>query len=328
MTDNNIQNVTTIGNAIVDVIAKCDENFLKDHNVTKAAMNLVDEKRSNNLYGALETSEKISGGSAANTAVGLSLLGSKAAFVGKVKNDELGNSFIKNIKETGVYFDTPMSNEGPSTASSIILVTPDAERSMNTFLGACVALSSEDIDEKLINKSEVIYLEGYLFDPPKAKKAFIKAAKAAKKSNNLVSMSLSDSFCVERYREEFLSFIKNHVDILFANEDEAMSLFETDLSEAKNQFAEIGIELALTLGEKGSSILRDGTWTDIKPIKVDKLEDTTGAGDLYAAGYLHGRVSGGDASKCGLIGSIVAGEIISHIGARPKSNLKDIIKNI
>ncbi len=321
----NIKNVTTIGNAIVDVISKCDDDFLNSHSIVKSAMNLIDESKSQSLYQSLQSPQVISGGSAANTAVGLASFGSKAAFIGKVRNDELGKKFLSNIVEAGVQFTTPPSAEGPRTASSIILVTPDAERSMNTYLGACVELDSDDIDENIVKNSQVTYLEGYLYDPPRAKEAFVKAANIAKKSNNKVSMSLSDSFCVERYRSEFHSFIKNHVDILFANEDEAKSLFETDLAEAKNQFLNLGIEVALTLGNKGSAILRDGSWIDIEPRKVQSVEDTTGAGDLFAAGYLYGRTTGGDARQCGYIGSVAASEIISHIGARPEVSLKTLI---
>ena len=321
----NIKNVTTIGNAIVDVISKCDDGFLKSHSIVKSAMNLIDEKKSKSLYKSLHSPQVISGGSAANTAVGLASFGSKAAFIGKVRNDELGKKFSSNIIEAGVQFTTAPSEDGPRTASSIILVTPDAERSMNTYLGACVELDPDDIDENIIKNSQVTYLEGYLYDPPRAKEAFVKAANIAKNSNNKVSMSLSDSFCVERYRSDFLSFIKNHVDILFANEDEATSLFETDLVEAKNQFLNLGIEVALTLGSKGSTILRDGLWIDIESGNVQRVEDTTGAGDLFAAGYLHGRTTGGDAKQCGHFGSIAASEIISHIGARPETSLKALI---
>ena len=220
MENNSKIDVTTIGNAIVDIIAQCNDSFLEEFKIIKSSMDLIDEERSKTLFNNLKTSTIVSGGSAANTAVGIASFGSKAAFIGKVKNDELGNTFKNDIERVGVSFKTPLTNEGPRTASSIILVTPDAERSMNTFLGACVNLDENDVDEDQIRKSKIVYLEGYLFDPPKAKQAFIKAANISKENQNLVSMTLSDSFCVERHRSDFISFIQDHVDILFCNEDE------------------------------------------------------------------------------------------------------------
>ena len=328
MTKNNIIDVTTIGNAIVDIISQCSDSFLSEQNIVKSSMNLIDEARSKSLYENLNKLQIISGGSAANTSVGIAALGSNTAFIGKVKNDELGQTFKDDIEKVGVSFKTPFSNFGPRTASSIILVTPDAERSMNTYLGACVNLDTNDVDESLIKNSKIVYLEGYLFDPPKAKEAFIKTAKIAKQGQNLVAMTLSDSFCVERHRSDFISFIKNHVDILFSNDEEIRSLFQCDLEEAKSSIQNIGIEMIITLGPKGSSIYKDERWTNIDPIKPERVMDTTGAGDLYASGYLHGRCLNLNAEKCGMMGSVAASEIISHIGARPIENLKELIQNI
>lgn len=320
--------VTAIGNAIVDVLAQCDDEFLNENNITKSSMNLIDEERSKFLFDNINSPKVISGGSAANTAVGLASLGSTAAFIGKVKNDELGNTFKRDIEEVGVSFDTPLNENGPRTASSTILITPDAERSMNTFLGACVNLDAQDIDENLIKKSKLVYLEGYLFDPPQAKEAFRKAAKVAKDENNLVAITLSDSFCVERHRDDFITFIKNFADILFCNEDEIKSLYECDLESAKQKVEEMGKETVITLGSNGSTVFRNNEWTNVEAYKPKAVIDTTGAGDLFAAGYLHGTCLNLDAENCSKIGSIVASEIISHVGPRPTQSLKNLIKDI
>ena len=328
MEKNSEFDVTTIGNAIVDIIAQCDDSFLEEFKIVKSSMDLIDEERSKKLFDKLNTTKIISGGSAANTAVGIASFGSKTAFIGKVKNDELGNTFKNDIERVGVSFRTSLANHGPRTASSIILVTPDAERSMNTFLGACVNLDENDVDENQIRKSKIVYLEGYLFDPPKAKQAFIKAANISREKQNLVSMTLSDSFCVERHRSDFISFIKNHVDILFCNEDEIKSLFECDLDSAKSKIKEICEETVITLGAKGATIFKDKVWNSIDSFKPKSVIDTTGAGDLFAAGYLHGRCLGLNAEKCGLFGSVAASEIISHIGPRPVENLKKLIEGL
>ena len=325
MTQNDSIDVTTIGNAIVDIIAQCNDKFLEEFKIIKASMDLIDEQRSMTLFNNLEKPKIISGGSAANTAVGIAALGSKAAFIGKVKDDELGNTFKVDIQKVGVSFSTALESDGPRTASSIILVTPDAERSMNTFLGACVNLDVKDLDENLIKNSKIVYLEGYLFDPPKAKEAFIKAAEIAKNEQNLVSMTLSDSFCVERHRSDFISFIQNHVDILFCNEDEIKSLFECDLEAAKSKVQDMGKETVITLGSKGSTVFKGDSWTSIDAFKPKSITDTTGAGDLFAAGYLHGRSQNLSTEKCGKIGSVSASEIISHVGARPLEDLKKLI---
>ena len=328
MEHNSKIDVTTIGNAIVDIIAQCDDNFLEEFKIVKSSMDLIDEERSKALFDNLKTTTIVSGGSAANTAVGIASFGSKAAFIGKVKNDELGNTFKNDIERVGVSFKTPLTNEGPRTASSIILVTPDAERSMNTFLGACVNLDENDVDKDQIRKSKIVYLEGYLFDPPKAKQAFIKAANISKENQNLVSMTLSDSFCVERHRSDFISFIQDHVDILFCNEDELKSLFECNLESAKSKIKEMCEESVITLGAKGATVFKDKVWYDIASYKPKSVIDTTGAGDLFAAGYLHGRCLGLNAEKCGFFGSVAASEIISHIGPRPVENLKSLLDSI
>ena len=324
---NNFIDVTAIGNAIVDVLAQCNDEFLKEHDIIKSSMNLIDEDRSKFLFENIKLPKVISGGSAANTAVGLASLGSTTAFIGKVKNDELGNIFKKDIEDIGVSFETPFTEVGPRTASSTILITPDAERSMNTFLGACVNLNINDIDENLINKSKIVYLEGYLFDPPKAKEAFIKAAKVAKSKNNLVAITLSDSFCVERHRDDFILFIKDYADILFCNEDEIKSLYECDLKNAKQKVEEMGKETVITLGSKGSTVYRKDEWTNVIASKPKAVIDTTGAGDLFAAGYLHGICLNLNAESCSKIGSIAASEIISQVGPRPFESLKNLIND-
>ena len=246
--------IVGIGNAMVDAIIPSNKEEVEKNNLNRDSMNLIDEERSKFLFDNINSPKVISGGSAANTAVGLASLGSTAAFIGKVKNDELGNTFKRDIEEVGVSFDTPLNENGPRTASSTILITPDAERSMNTFLGACVNLDAQDIDENLIKKSKLVYLEGYLFDPPQAKEAFRKAAKVAKDENNLVAITLSDSFCVERHRDDFIIFIKNFADILFCNEDEIKSLYECDLESAKHKVEEMGKETVITLGSNGSTV--------------------------------------------------------------------------
>jgi sugar/nucleoside kinase (ribokinase family) len=321
--NNKTMDVTGIGNAIVDVIARADDAFLADNGIEKGAMNLVDAERSNAIYERMGSGIKMSGGSAANTIVGLASLGGQGAFIGKVKEDAFGKVFRHDIIAAGVRFETELSTSGPPTASCLVLVTDDAQRSMNTHLGACVDLGPEDVDEDLIRASKTVYLEGYLWDPPRAKEAFLKAAAIAYESGGKVALSLSDPFCVGRHREEFLQLVERHVDILFANEDEITSLYQvSDFDSALQAVRGHCDTVALTRGAKGSVVVSGGEVHVLDAEPVGKVVDTTGAGDLYAAGFLFGYTQQMDPVRCGTLGGIAAAEIIGHYGARPEANLK------
>jgi len=324
---NSKYDVTAIGNAIVDVLAHAEDKFLVEQKLAKGAMSLIDPPTADRLYGLMNAGVEASGGSAANTIAGLAGLGGKGAFIGKVANDKLGEAFSHDIRAAGVAFDTPMLLDGATTARCLIFVTPDAQRTMQTFLGACVELGPEDVEEDKIKNSQVVYLEGYLFDPPRAKEAFFKAAKIAKQAGTKVSLSLSDAFCVGRYRAEFLDFIKNHVDILFANETEIMSLFEVDTFDKALQQIRGHCEIAaLTRSEKGSVIVKGSEVHVVDAEKGVKVIDTTGAGDAYAAGFLYAYTQGKGLAQAGKLGGLLAAEIISHYGARAESDLKQLAK--
>jgi len=315
--------VLGIGNAIVDVISTVDDNFLNDNGLIKGSMQLIDEKQAQGIYDIMGPGTEISGGSAANTVAGLASFGNSSAFFGKVKNDQLGEVFRHDITAAGVSFDTPGSVDGSETARCLILVTPDGERTMNTFLGACVEFGPNDIDESVVRDSKVIYMEGYLWDPEQAKLAFLKAAEIARGAGRDVSLSLSDSFCVDRHRDSFLELIRRDVDILFANEDEIKSLYQVDSFDEALQAVRQDCKLAaLTRSRAGSVIVSADEVHVIEARKVDKVVDTTGAGDLYAAGFFAGYTSGKDLASCGHLGALAASEVISHIGARPLVNLK------
>ena len=324
---NSKYDVTAIGNAIVDVLAHAEDKFLVEQKLAKGAMSLIDPPTADRLYSLMNAGVEASGGSAANTIAGLTGLGGKGAFIGKVANDKLGEAFTHDIRAAGVAFDTPMLVNGATTARCLIFVTPDAQRTMQTFLGACVELGPEDVEEDKIKNSQVVYLEGYLFDPPRAKEAFFKAAKIAKQAGTKVSLSLSDAFCVGRYRAEFLDLIKNHVDILFANETEITSLFEVDdFDKALQQIKGMCEIAALTRSEKGSVIVKAGETHIVDAEKGVKVVDTTGAGDAYAAGFLYGYTQGKSMAQAGKLGGMLAAEIISHYGARAESDLKQLAK--
>ncbi|MFQ5763595.1 MAG: adenosine kinase [Rhodospirillales bacterium] len=319
--------VIGIGNAIVDVLAHADDDFLAAEGLTKGAMTLVDADKSNHLYEKLGPAVECSGGSAANTIAGLAALGGAGAFVGKVRDDQLGDVFRHDIRALGVAFDTPASESGPPTATSMILVTPDAQRTMQTFLGACAGLGPDDIDEVWIGDARVIYLEGYLWDPPAAKQAFAKAANAAHQADRKVALTLSDPFCVDRHRDEFLALAEHHVDLLFANEQEIMSLYRTENFDESLQAVRAHCEIAaLTRSAKGSVIVSGDEVHVIDAEPVADLVDTTGAGDAYAAGFLFGLTSGRDLAACARIGGIAAAEVISHLGARPDGSLKAVVE--
>ena len=318
--------VLGIGNAIVDVIAHADDDFLTLHGMAKGGMALIDEARAETLYLAMGAGIQVSGGSAANTCAGIASLGGTAGYIGKIKDDLLGRIFAHDITALGVRFETESASEGPATARCLVLVSPDAERTMNTFLGACVNLMPDDIDEAQIVGASITYLEGYLFDPPHAKEAFRKAARIARGAGRTVALSLSDSFCVDRYRQEFRELIGDHVDILFANEDEIRSLYGVnDIGEAIPAIEAATSVAAITRGAKGSLIVCGDDRIEIPPVPIERVVDTTGAGDLYAAGVLYGLARGLTLAECGHIGSVAAAEIISHFGGRPETPLATLI---
>ena len=317
--------VVGIGNAIVDVIAQADDAFLARQGLVKGSMQLIDAARAEALYGEMGAGLEMSGGSAGNTMAGIASLGGAGAYIGKVRDDELGRVFAHDMRAVGVRFETAPLAAGPPTARSLILVTPDAQRTMNTFLGACVELGPEDVAPELIAAAQVTYLEGYLFDPPGAKAAFQKAAELAHAAGRKVSLTLSDAFCVERYRAEFRALIAGHIDILFANEAEITALYQTasfdDALAAVRGHCEIA---ALTRSAKGSVLIGRGETQPIPVMRVDRVVDTTGAGDLYAAGVLYGLTHGRDLATAGRLGSLAAAEVIGHYGARPETSLKTL----
>ena len=315
-----------IGNAIVDVITRSDDAFLATHELTKGSMMLIDEKRAEALYGAMGPGIEVSGGSCGNTMAGVASFGGKGAYIGKVRNDQLGTVFGHDLRAIGVSFATPPATSGPATARCLITVTPDAQRTMSTYLGACTGLGPDDIDTALVGSAQVTYVEGYLWDAPEAKKAVLKAFDAAHAAGCKVSITLSDSFCVGRYRDEFRALIRDQVDILFGNESEITSLYEVDSFEKALEMARKEAKIAaLTRSEKGSVVIKGSETHAVPAAPVSKIVDTTGAGDLYAAGFLFGFTRGKPLAECARLGGIAAAEIISHVGARPEKALKDLI---
>ena len=319
--------VVGIGNAIVDVIAHADEPFIAAQGFPKGSMNLIDAERAESLYAAMGPAIESSGGSAGNTMAGIASLGGIGAYIGKVRDDQLGTVFRHDMTAIGVRYDTPAATSGPATARCLIMVTPDGQRTMGTYLGACVELGPEDIDEELIASALVTYLEGYLFDPPQAQAAFRRAAAIAHAAGRDVALSLSDPFCVDRHRAAFRELIEGDIDILFANEAEICSLYETeDFIEAATAVRGQVAIAVLTRSEHGSVILTRGGIDRIRAARVERLVDTTGAGDLYAAGFLFGLTRRLPLGVCGKIGSLCAAEIISHVGARPEVALKGLVE--
>ena len=345
-------NVLTIGNAIVDIIARTDDDFLVSNEIIKGAMNLIDANRAELLYSRMGPAVETSGGSAGNTAAGVASLGGKAAYFGKITHDHLGKIFTHDIRSQGVAFDTkpletgskgdrqPHENDAPTarvehapvppTARSMIFVTPDGERSMNTYLGACVELQPSDIEADKVANSEITYFEGYLWDPPLAKDAIRLAASIAHQHGRKVAMTLSDSFCVDRYRAEFLELMKSKmVDIVFANEHELKALYQTaDFDTALELLRGDCALAAVTLSEKGSVIVRGKETAWIDPVPVERVVDTTGAGDLYAAGVLYGLTHQKSLADCGRLGSMAASIVIAQIGPRPQENLGDAARQL
>ena len=316
--------VLGIGNAIVDVLARAEDDFLVKQGMAKGGMMLIDQPRAEAIYDAMGPSVEVSGGSAANTIVGVASLGGQGAFVGKVKDDELGRIFAHDIRAAGVAFDTPPASSGPATARCYVLVTPDGERTMNTFLGAAQDLHPRDIDVDAVAAARITYLEGYLWDPPHAKEAFLKAATIAHGAGRQVALTLSDAFCVDRYRAEFLDLIRNGtVDVVFANERELHSLYQTaDFDTAVNAIRADAKLAVITRSEKGSLVVTREQNDAVRAEPVQKVVDATGAGDLFAAGFLVGLARGADHRNCARLGAMAAAEVIQHMGARPETSLK------
>ena len=315
--------VLGIGNAIVDVIARAEEDFLLKQGMRKGAMALIDEGRAEAIYDAMGPAIEVSGGSAANTIVGLASLGSRGAFVGKVKDDQLGRTFSHDIRAAGVTFATAPASDGASTGRCYVLVTPDGERTMNTYLGAAQDLHPDDIDAGMIAASRITYLEGYLWDPKHAKDAFRKAAKIAHEAERTVALTLSDAFCVDRWRDEFLHLMRSRtVDLIFANEAELHSLYQTADFDAAVAALRADIDVAVvTRSEKGCLVLGPDGVEAVPAFPVERVVDTTGAGDLFAAGFLSGLARGADDRTCGRLGALCAAEVIQHLGARPETSL-------
>lgn len=321
--------VTAIGNAIVDVLAPTTEAFIAaeaQKGMNPNTMNLISAERADELYQLMDDATEMSGGSAGNTMACFASFGGKGAYIGKVADDQLGQIFAHDTRAIGVHFESTPLIGGKPTAQCLILVTPDAQRTMNTFLGACTQLTEDDVDENLIANSQVTYLEGYLFDEPKAKAAFFKAADLVKKHNRKFSLTLSDPFCVVRYRDEFMALVENHVDILFTNEEELKELTQiSDIDQAIKAIQGKCEIIAVTLGDKGSAVVTKDNVIKVSPVMPKQLVDTTGAGDAYAAGFLFGLTEGKSLADCGHLGSIAASEVISHMGPRPLTELKSLV---
>ncbi|HTI56581.1 MAG TPA: adenosine kinase [Verrucomicrobiae bacterium] len=317
--------VIGIGNALVDVLSHADEDQVRRQGLVKGTMHLVDEARARTLYEAMGTGVEMSGGSAANTVVGVASFGGRAHYVGKVRDDQLGEVFGHDLRATGVGYDTPRATSGPPTGRCLILVTPDAQRTMSTFLGASVRLGPADVDRRLIARGKILYLEGYLFDPPEAQEAFRAAAAIAHEAGRKVALTLSDPFCVERHRAAFLDLVEHHVDILFANELEICALYQVRDFDAALPHVRGHCELAaLTRSAKGSVLVNGDRMHVVRAHPVEAVVDTTGAGDLYASGVLYGLAQGLDLPTCGRLGSLAAAEVIAHVGARPMVPLAEL----
>ena len=318
--------VVGIGNAIVDVLVQANDDLIDNFELTKGTMALVDEAQAERLYASVGPGLETSGGSAANTLAGVAQLGGRAGFIGRVRNDQLGGIFTHDIRSVGARFDTPAATEGPSTARCLILVTPDAQRTMCTYLGASVGLDPADLDLDMVAQAKVLYLEGYLWDSDEAKAAFITAAEVARAHWGEVALSLSDAFCVERHRESFQELVDGHVDILFANEMEITALYKANsFEEAADQVRGRCKLAALTRSEQGSVVLNGAGTHSVAPFQLGPLLDTTGAGDLYAAGFLHAYTQGQSVDECGRLGSLCAGQVVTQLGPRPQGSLKQLV---
>ena len=320
-----LYDVAAIGNAIVDVIAQCDDAFLAREGLVKGSMALIDVDRASSLYDVMASGLEASGGSAGNTVAGVASFGGKAAFIGKVADDQLGRVFTHDMRAIGATFNTPPLAEGPATAQSLINVTSDAQRTMSTYLGACVELTADDVDPAIIEAAQYVYLEGYLFDPLEARKAFAKAAALSHGAGRKIAITLSDSFVVERHRDTLLGFVETQCDIVFANASEVCALFQTTDFDAAVKALAGKVEIAaVTRSEHGSVIASGGALHEISAYPVEKVIDTTGAGDQYAAGFLYGLAQGRSLPVCGQLGSLAAAEVIAHYGPRPQVSLRDL----
>jgi sugar/nucleoside kinase (ribokinase family) len=314
--------VVGIGNALVDVLSQESDAFLAAQRLTKGAMQLVDEARARELYAAMGPAVEVSGGSAANTVVGVASFGGRAHYIGKVADDQLGEVFSHDLRAIGVGYTTSAATGGPATGRCLIVVTPDAQRTLTTYLGASVLLGPGDVDKELIERAAIVYLEGYLFDPPEAQRAFHVAAGVAHAAGRQVALTLSDPFCVGRHRAAFRELVERHVDILFANEAEIRALYEAaDFDEALQQVRQHCAVAALTRSERGSVVVAGADVHVVDARRLGAVVDTTGAGDLYAAGFLFGLSRGRDLATCGRLGAVAAAEVISHVGARPRTPL-------
>ncbi|WP_017930892.1 adenosine kinase [Robiginitomaculum antarcticum] len=317
--------IVGIGNAIMDIIAPVDDSFLIRNDIVKGSMTLIDEATALRMSKVLPTIGRVevAGGSGANTIAGAAMMGASTAYIGVVADDAVGARFTDNMRSSGVTYDTPAQSGGLATARCLIAVTPDGERSMSTFLGASTQFNDDNLDEATVASGKIVYLEGYLFDSDEAKAAYVKASEITKAAGNKVALTLSDSFCVERHREAFRHLVKNHIDILFANEDEITTLYETDnFEDAVKEVSKLNILAALTRSKKGSSLIQGRSRIDISIEPAEQLVDTTGAGDQYAAGFLAAYSKGEGLAECGRWASLAAAEVISHYGARPERKIK------
>jgi sugar/nucleoside kinase (ribokinase family) len=318
--------VCGMGSAIVDIIAESDDSFLQTHHIQKGTMTLVDEARADFLYGRIGPAVEMSGGSVANTVAGIAALGGKPAFIGKVRNDQLGSIFRHDLRSLGVHYSTPPATQGPATGRCLILVTPDAQRSMSTYLGVNTETSEADNDAAVIEQSKITFLEGYLFDMPPAQAALRSAARTARTAGRHVALSLSDPFCVERHRDAFRELIKDFVDILIGNEHELMSLYQ--LPSFEEAMAKAHTECPMVIGTRSAAGALIACQSTLVKIAAEPAHvvDTTGAGDLFAAGFLYGLTHGLDLATSGRLGAILAAEIISHYGPRPQRSLKEVVR--
>lgn len=319
--------LVSIGNALVDILSHVDDDFLssqvESHGIAKGTMALIDTQRAEELYKALPQTLMASGGSAANTMAGFAALGGTGAFMGKVANDELGAAFTRDMDALGLTHSTaPLENADP-TGRCMVLITPDAQRTMNTFLGASIEFGESDVDTDLIKNANITYLEGYLYDKDKAKSAFKLAAKTAHEAGRKIALSLSDPFCVDRHRDDFLDLVEHHIDILFANEDEIKSLYQEDTFESAAAKVSTHVDIAvLTRGEHGAHIRKGAEAVSVPAFPVPSVEDTTGAGDQFAAGFLYGLTQRHNMETCAKLGALAAAEVISHTGPRPEKDIK------
>lgn len=318
--------VLAIGNALVDVITAAEPAFLAAQGIPKGVMRLIDADTAEALYGAMGPGREISGGSAANTLAGMAALGARTQFVGRVADDQLGRVFAHDIRAAGVDFATPASTGGAPTGRCLIIVTPDGDRTMNTFLGACQELSEADLDEATVAAAEILYLEGYLWDPAAPRAAMRKAISIARANNRKVAMTLSDVFCVEGYRADFQALLESHVDLVFGNEHEVCALYQTDLDTAMAELAKHSCTTVVTRSAQGAVVIEGGRRHVIPAEPASRVLDTTGAGDLFAGGFMAAMVEGRSLPDCARVGCIAAAEVISHYGARPEADLKAAVK--